>query len=299
VLLTTGTSSVGQGVDTVLSQIVAETLGVSEMDVRCVRGQTDRFGYGRGAFATRQSVVAGSATLRAVEAVRDKALAVAANALEVDVTDLELVDGAVRVVGSPTTSLALGKIAQLLEPVNAERLGMSPGLLADGWFHTEHMTYPYGIHIAMVSIDRGTGRVTIEKYLVGYDVGRALNPRLVEGQLAGGVAQGLGGALLEEFLYSADGQPLATTFMDYLLPTAADMPTEMRLLVTEDAPSPINPLGVKGAGEGGTTAVAAAVASAVDDALQWSSAITHTPIRPDEVRRLLDGLDSRHIETER
>ncbi|MCW2739988.1 MAG: Xanthine dehydrogenase [Blastococcus sp.] len=298
-LLTTGTSSVGQGVDTVLSQIVAETLGVEVTDVRSVRGQTDRFDYGRGAFATRQSVVAGSATLRAVEAVRDKALAVAADALEVDVQDLELVDGAVRVVGSPGTKLELGRIAELLEPVNAERLGMSPGLVADGWFHTDHMTYPYGVHIAVARVDRGTGCAVLERYLVGYDVGRALNPKLVEGQLAGGVAQGIGGALLEEFVYSREGQPLATTFMDYLMPTATDMPADLRFLVTEDAPSPINPLGVKGAGEGGTTAVGAAVASAIDDALQSPGAVTRTPVRPDELRRVLHHLTSSHRETEK
>ena len=283
VLLTTGTSSVGQGVDTVLSQVVAETLGVRIESVRTVRGQTDRFGWGRGAFATRQSVMAGSATLRAAAIVRDKALQVAADVFEIDPSDLEIVDGDVRVIGEPASRIALGAIARMLEPENAERLGKSPGLDGDGWFHSNHMTYPYGVHIAVVCIDRGTGNPVLERYFVGYDVGKALNHRLVEGQIAGGVAQGMGGALLEEFVYGEDGQPQATTFMDYLIPTMAEMP-QLEVLVTEDAPSPLNPLGVKVAGEGGTTAVAAAVASAVDDALQSPGAITRTPIRPDLVR---------------
>ena len=283
VLLTTGTSSVGQGVDTVLSQIAAETLTVALDSVRAVHGQTDKFNYGRGAFATRQSVMAGSATLRASEAVRAKALKVAADELEIDESDLELVDGAVQVVGNADTNLTLGRIAELLEPVNAQRLGLSPGLGSNGWFHSDHMTYPYGMHVAVVCVDPGTGNPRLEKYFVGYDVGKALNMRLVEGQIAGGMAQGLGGALFEEFIYSDDGQPQVTTFMDYLIPTMAEVPT-LGILITEDAPSPLNPLGVKGAGEGGVTAVAAAIASAVDDALQSPGAITSTPIRPDHIR---------------
>jgi carbon-monoxide dehydrogenase large subunit len=161
-----------------------------------------------------------------------------------------------------------------------------PGLSADGWFRTDHMTYPYGLHAALVRLDRGTGQIQIERFIVGYDVGRALNPTLVEGQIAGGVAQGIGGAVYEEFVYTDDGTPTSTTFMDYLIPTLLEVP-DVETLVTEDAPSPINPLGVKGAGEGGTTAVAAAVASAVDDALRIPDAIRSVPIRPALLRRLL------------
>jgi carbon-monoxide dehydrogenase large subunit len=288
VIVTSGTSSVGQGVDTVMAQIVADGLGVALDKVRAVRGQTDRFGYGRGAFATRQSVVAGSAAFRAADEVKKKAIAVAASHLEIDEADLEVVDGQVQVVGNPSITLSLGAIAELLEPVNAERLGLSPGLVADGWFTTEHMTYPYGVHVAVVRIDPETGRPELEKYFVAFDVGRSLNPMLVDGQIAGGVVQGIGGALFEQFTYSADGQPTSTSFMDYLIPTMAEIP-EMEFLVTEDAPSPINPLGVKGAGEGGTTAVAAAIASAVDDALELPGAITQTPIRPDQLKTLLDS----------
>lgn len=296
VLLTTGTSSVGQGVDTVLSQVVGDVLDITVDRIRSVRGQTDRFSYGRGAFAERQSVMAGSATLEAAELVRRKAITVAADALEIDPADLELVDGGVQVVGDAATRMSLGEVAARLEPVNAARLGLSPGLTAEGWFRCDHMTYPYGVHISVVSIDEGTGAPLVEKYFVGYDVGKALNHALVEGQIAGGVAQGLGGALLEEFRYGEDGQPQATTFMDYLMPTIAEMP-DLEVLITEDAPSPLNPLGVKGAGEGGVTAAAACLASAVDDALQAPGFVVSTPIQPHRIRQWI-AAEYTHKETE-
>jgi carbon-monoxide dehydrogenase large subunit len=286
VQLVTGASSVGQGVDTVLAQVIGSHLGVDLADIRVVRGHTEHFDYGRGAFATRLSVMAGSAAFRAGEALRAKAVAVAAHVMEADPADLELVDGAVRVVGDPGASMSLGAIAAFLEPVGAHALGMEPGLSADGWFHTDHMTYPYGIHAAVVSVDAGTGAPTVERYLVGYDVGTALNPTLVEGQIVGGVAQGLGGALLEEFTYTPEGQPQATSFMDYLMPTSHEMPP-VDVLVTEDAPSPLNPLGVKGAGEGGTNAVAATVASAIDDALGRPGTVRSVPVTPAQLRAVL------------
>ncbi|WP_110208202.1 xanthine dehydrogenase family protein molybdopterin-binding subunit [Nocardioides daejeonensis] len=285
-LVTTGASSVGQGVDTVLSQVVGEVLDLDLDRIRTVRGQTEHFNYGRGAFATRQSVMVGNAVLESALAVRAKALRVAAHHLEIDEADLELVRGRVQVVGTPGTGLGLGEIAALLEPHRAKAIGEEPGLTCDGWFHSDHMTYPYGVHVAVVQIDRGTGKPTLERFLVGYDVGKALNHLLVEGQITGGAAQGIGGALYEEFRYAEDGQPQATTFMDYLMPTMAEMP-EFGVLVTEDAPSPLNPLGVKGAGEGGTTATAAAIASAVDDALSRPGSVTQTPIRPDLIRQLI------------
>ena len=281
-----GASSVGQGIDTVLSQVVGGVLGLGEERIRIVRGETDSFDYGGGAFATRLSVMAGSAALRAGEALREKALRVAAAVFEIDERDLELVDGTVRAIGDPGVALSLAEIAQACDPTNARRLGVEPGLTAAGWFHTEHMTYPYGVHVAVVRIDEGTGQVVPERYLVGYDIGKALNPMLVEGQIAGGAVQGIGGALYECFLYSDEGQPLCTTFMDYLLPTMADVPP-IEVLVTEDAPSPLNPLGVKGAGEGGVTAAAAAIASAIDDALQRTACVTAVPVTPNAVRQLL------------
>jgi carbon-monoxide dehydrogenase large subunit len=289
VTISCGASSVGQGVDTVLAQIVAESLQIPHDTIRVVRGRTDQFEYGRGAFATRLAVMAGSAASHAAEALADKARRVAAHHFRVSVEETELTDGSVAVIEDQQKVLTLGQVAQLLEPVRAGEMKEEPGLSADGWFRSDHMTYPYGLHAALVSIDRGTGRLEIERFIVGYDVGRALNPMLVEGQIAGGVAQGIGGAVYEEFLYAEDGTPTSTTFMDYLIPTVLEVP-DVETLVTEDAPSPINPLGVKGAGEGGTTAVAAAIASAVDDALRIPDSITTVPIRPDFLRHLVKSI---------
>jgi carbon-monoxide dehydrogenase large subunit/6-hydroxypseudooxynicotine dehydrogenase subunit gamma len=150
------------------------------------------------------------------------------------------------------------------------------------------MNYPYGVHIAVVRVDRDTGAVAVERYLVAYDVGKAVNPMLVEGQIAGGFAQGLGGALFEEFVYDERGEPLSVTFADYLMPTARETPA-VEILITEDAPSPLNPLGLKGAGEGGANAVGAAIASAIDDAIGVPGAITTLPVTPMRMREILRG----------
>ena len=148
------------------------------------------------------------------------------------------------------------------------------------------MVYPYGVHIATVRVDADTGGVTIERYAIAYDVGRAVNPKLVEGQIAGGLAQGIGGALLEEFLYDDNGEPLCVSFADYLMPTAREIPA-LSILVTEDAPSPLNPLGLKGAGEGGANPVGAAIASAIDDAIGVPSAVTRLPVTPQRLKTLM------------
>jgi carbon-monoxide dehydrogenase large subunit/6-hydroxypseudooxynicotine dehydrogenase subunit gamma len=148
------------------------------------------------------------------------------------------------------------------------------------------MTYPYGVHIAVVSVDRETGTVTTERYLVAYDIGKAVNPMLVKGQLVGGVVQGLGGALLEEFLYDSRGEPLSVGLDNYLLPTTRDVPP-IDVLITEDAPSPTNPLGLKGAGEGGANAVGAAIAAAIDDALGMPGSVTQLPVTPQRLRIIL------------
>ena len=166
------------------------------------------------------------------------------------------------------------------------------GLSAEATFESAHMVYPYGVHIAAVRVDADTGGVTIERYVIAYDVGKAVNPRLVEGQIAGGLAQGIGGALFEEFLYDESGEPLSVTFADYLMPTAREIP-ELSILVTEDAPSPLNPLGLKGAGEGGANAVGAAIASAIDDAIGAPGAVTQLPITPERLRDLIRAQTAR------
>ncbi len=148
------------------------------------------------------------------------------------------------------------------------------------------MTYPYGVHLAQVRIERDICAIVVERFFVGYDIGRAVNPMLVEGQIAGGVAQGIGASLLEEFVYDASGQPLSVTLADYLMPTMAEVPP-IEVAIFEDAPTPLNPLGVKGAGEAGTSAVGAAIAAAVDDALGRPGTVRRLPITPDRLNRLL------------
>ena len=148
------------------------------------------------------------------------------------------------------------------------------------------MNYPYGIHFAVVHIDRDTGGVRVERYFVAYDIGKAVNPMLIDGQIAGGVAQGIGGALFEEFLYDARGEPLCVNFADYVMPTAREIPP-IGVLITEDAPSPLNALGIKGAGEAGANAVGAAIAAAIDDALGRPGAVTELPVTPQRLRRAL------------
>jgi len=173
--------------------------------------------------------------------------------------------------------------------ISITALARHTGTLAcEGVHRSEHMTYPYGVHLAQVRVDRGTGAVMIERFLVAYDIGRAVNPMMIAGQIAGGYAQGVGGALYEEFRYSPDGQPLSVTFADYLVPTACELPN-VEVLLTEDAPSPLNVLGLKGSGEAGVTAVGAALASAIDDAVGVPLAVTELPVTPHRLLSLINA----------
>ena len=286
----TGAASLGQGIETVVAQICADALGVDYQRVRVVHGRTDRIAFGMGAFASRATVMTGEATRRAAVEVRAKALEVAAELMQQDAGALAVSDGKVVCKGADGPSIALGEIAKALEPTSKLLGARSPGLSADGWFFSDHMTYPYGVHIALAKVDRETGGVRIERYLLAYDVGRAVNPMLVQGQLAGGFAQGVGGTLLEEFCYDERGEPLSVNFADYLMPTAREVPP-LDVLITEDAPSPLNPLGLKGAGEGGINAVGAAIAAAIDDALGMPGAITRLPVTPQRLREILKGAE--------
>jgi carbon-monoxide dehydrogenase large subunit/6-hydroxypseudooxynicotine dehydrogenase subunit gamma len=283
----TGGASVGQGFETVIAQVCADILGSDYRKVRVVHGRTDRIEYGIGAHATRATVMTANAAAVAAQNARAKALDMAAQLLQAAPSDLDIVNGAiVRKGDSAGPRLSLGEIAHHLRPVSSTRGNRDPGLIADGWFSVAHMTYPYGVQIAMVNIDAATGAVEIEKMLIAYDIGRAINPMLVEGQLVGGFAQGLGGTLLEEFRYDERGQPLSVTLADYLIPTAREVPP-VDVLLTEDAPTATNPLGIKGAGEGGIAAVGAVLASAIDDALQMPGAVTTLPVTPQTLRSLV------------
>jgi carbon-monoxide dehydrogenase large subunit len=277
----TGAASVGQGVETVVAQICAEYLGVDYRYIRVVHGRTDQISYGAGAFASRVTVMTGNATKIAAENVRRKAIEIASILLQTPEEALTLTNGVISSISNVDgPSVTLAEAARALGPASPLLGGRNPGLSAEGWFHSSHMTYPYGVHLAKVRVDRQTYGVEIEKYAIGYDVGRAVNLMLIDGQIVGGLAQGLGGALFEEFRYDSNGEPQSVTFADYLMPTISEMPKNISVLVTEDSPSPINPLGVKGAGEGGTNAAGATIAAAVDDALGLPGCVTRLPVTP-------------------
>jgi CO/xanthine dehydrogenase Mo-binding subunit len=283
----TGGASLGQGFETVMAQVAADALGVDYKRCRVIHGQTDRIPFGIGAHASRATVMTASATHIAAGNVRKKALEAAGELLQAPPDTLEIVDGEVtRKDGKAGPSISLGKIAQSLAPTSKTLAGRDPGLSADGWFRVEHQVYPYGSQIALVHVDPETCAVTVERYFIAYDIGRAINPALVEGQIVGGYAQGLGGALLEEFTYNERGDPLAVTFADYLLPTVQEAPLP-EVLLRQDYTSPLNPLGIKGAGESGITGVGAAIASAIDDAIGIPGAVTQLPVTPQRLKQIL------------
>ncbi len=274
--IVTGAASVGQGVETVMAQICADTLGATYDRIRVVHGQTDRIGRGLGAFASRVTVMTGEAVRLASVTLHELVCKAAADMMQTDSRDLEIVAGLVSRRDGTGPSMSIGEVAAATE------------LVADATFESRHMNYPYGVHIAVASVARDTGAVTVERYLVAYDVGKAVNPMLVEGQIVGGVAQGIGGALYEEFLYDDRGEPLSVTFADYLMPTAREMP-HVEVIIAEDAPSPLNPMGLKGAGEGGTNAVGAAMAAAIDAALGRPGAVTELPVTPQRLYAVMKG----------
>ena len=288
VVLYSGVNSVGQGIATALSQIVADEMCVSIDDVRVVHGDTAKVPFGNGSNASRCTVMGGSAAVGACRKVKDKLLRLAAAELEIDAGDLEVADGRISVRGAPERSLDFAALARLALPGPALAKGFTPGIAEEDFFATDKRPFPYGVHMVAVEVDRETGMIEILDYLVMEDIGRKVNPMIVEGQMAGGLAQGIGGALLEEFVYDEDGQPQATSFMDYLMPTAMDVPPG-RFISTEDFPSPNNPLGVKGAGEGGITAAGAALANAVSDALGVE--VTRLPLKPAYVLELMDAAE--------
>jgi carbon-monoxide dehydrogenase large subunit/6-hydroxypseudooxynicotine dehydrogenase subunit gamma len=285
-----GGTSLGQGIETVLAQIAADALGADPRAVRVTAGDTAAQPFGAGSWASRSTVVGGSAVHQAALAVRRRAIELAARVLEAAEEDLDLAAGTVSVRGDPAAGLSLADLARAAAPASGYlRDGEPAGLSARRRFEVSHMTYPYGVHAAVVEVDTGTGRVRVLRYLVAYEVGRAINPMLVEGQLRGGVAQGIGGTLLEEFRYDEDGQPQAITFIEYRLPTAAEIPP-VDVLLCQDAPSPGNPLGVMGAGEGGISAVGGAVANAVRDALGLPGSVGQLPLTPARVCALAGSI---------
>ena len=288
VFVATGVGTQGQGHMTAFAQIVADVLGVAPRDVLVRTGDTAAFGWGTGTFASRAAVVAGTAVSLAAEAVREKTRLVAASLLEARPDEIELEGGRVFVRGAPARALPLGEVAGASNPLRfampAEWEG--PGLEATRYFAPPRGTFSNGVHACIVEVDPETGMLRVRRYVVVHDCGRVLNPLILDGQIHGGVAQGLGGTFWEKLVYDAQGQPLATTFMDYLLPTSEEVPPLE--VGHEETPTPLNPLGVKGAGEAGVIPVAAAVAQAVEDALQpFGVHITEMPLSPNRVRQLV------------
>lgn len=280
----TGAASVGQGIETVLAQICADALGTLPENIRVTHGQTDRIEDGMGAFASRATVMAGSAVHLAATELRGRLLEAAGRLLQAAPADLTIEQGRIR-RGEAGPSLGLAEVARELALQSGIRSPQEAVLSADGRFASSHMTYPYGILAVVVRIDSETGGLAIERLWAAYDVGRAVNPMLIEAQIAGGALQGIGGALLEEFLYDPSGQPLAASFADYLMPGLTDAPP-VDVLLTEDAPSPLNPLGVKGAGEGGINAAGAAIAAAIDAALSTPGAVDRLPVTSERLYHL-------------
>ncbi len=260
-----GVSSQGQGLETTVAQIVADGLGVAYEDVEVRIGDTDASLWGFGAFSSRQAVIGGGAARRASLAVRERVLRLAAGLLEANEADLELEEGVVRVAGSPGRSLTLAEIARVAY-LETQRLpeGVEPGLEATSFYDPVRGAFAAGAQVAAVEIDRATGETRIVRWVCVEDAGTIVNPRIVEGQVAGAVAQGIGGALYEHHVYDEDGTLLTGTLADYLLPTSADVPELVLGHLSEPAD---NPLGVRGVGEGGTLGPAAALAGAVEDAL--------------------------------
>jgi carbon-monoxide dehydrogenase large subunit len=285
----TGVASVGQGMETVLAQICAEQLDLSPDLITVRHGDTALIPLGAGAYGSRGTVTGGSALWKAAGQLRQKLLRLAAHRLEVDIGELKLEDGAVFV---PGTDLRLNfrELARAAMPGQPMPEGMTPELDESAYFVVKETAHPHGAHIAVVECDIQLGVIKILKYLMAYDIGLAINPLLVEGQMIGGFAQGLGGALLEELVYSPEAQLLTGSFMDYLLPTSAEMPVEIDTLLLQDSPSPHNPLGTKGAGEAGTVGAGAAIANAVADALSpLGIAVNALPLSPNAIFNLIQA----------
>lgn len=283
-----GCKNHGQSQETTLSQVCADVLGVDPMAVSVRTGDTRGVPYGGGTAASRSAVTAGMAVVGAAQRLREQILAVARHLLGANGADLEIVGGRVFAKGAPDSALTLRDVARACMPGGKGILteGADPGLEAHYYYTPPGVTFASGTHVAVVEVDEETGKVDLLRYIVAHDCGRALNPTIVEGQVHGGVVHGIGNALLEEVLYDAEGQPLTGTFMDYLLPTSMDVPRiEMG---HQECLSTLNPLGVKGCGEGGVASPPGAIAGAIIDALRpLEINITELPVTPERLVRLI------------
>jgi len=287
VSVATGVGTQGQGHFTSFAQIVADQLGVNIEQVQVITGDTDQFHWGTGTFASRGAVVAGNAVNEAAKDVRAKVLSAASEELEASEADLELVGGEVRVRGVPSRTISLGELATRANPLRgAVRPGTEPGLESTNYFGPDRGTTANGVHAMIVEVDPETMLIEIQKFVVVHDCGRVINPLILEGQVHGGVAQGIGNSYFEQLVFDENGQLLTGSFMDYLVPTALDVPPiEVGHVET---PSPLNPMGIKGAGEAGAIPVGPLFAQALEDALQIEGLeLLEIPLTPSRLWELV------------
>jgi aerobic carbon-monoxide dehydrogenase large subunit len=288
ITVSTGAAPMGQGLCTALAQICADAFGVRPQDVTVIAGDTAAAPLGLGGFASRQTVTAGSSVKIAADAVAAKARKLASHMLEAAEEDLEIADGAVRVVGAPQLAVKLGDLARVLKgaPGYPFPKDIEPGLESSATFRVDQLAYSNACHVAEVEVDIETGGVRILRYIAIQDAGRLINPMIVDGQVHGGIAHGIGNAIFEWMGYDDAGQPITTTLADYLLPTAVDVPHLETLY--KQSPSPHNPLGVKGVGEVGVIPAGAAIISAVEDALSpFNVRLMQMPITPAKLVELI------------
>jgi carbon-monoxide dehydrogenase large subunit len=284
------TSSHGQSVETTMAQIIADDLGVAYDDVTVVQGDTQSTPYGPGTGGSRTAVIAGGAAHDAAVAVRDKVLAIAAHMMEAAPEDLQIAEGVIAVRGTPDRSLTMKEVAtQAYTNAHTLPVDTAGGLEATIRFKPKRFpTWSNATHVCVVEIDPDTFIPRILRYIVSEDCGKMINPQVVEGQIFGGVVQGLGGVLYEDFRYDPDGNPQTTTFLDYLLPTTGETP--LIEIGHIESVSTTNPGGFKGMGEGGAIGAHAAVANAVGDALAHLGVnVTSTPLGPEDIFQLVQA----------
>ncbi len=301
VFVTTGAGSQGQGHQTVLAQITAEVLGVDFDDVAVKTGDSRHFKWATGTFASRIGVISGNAVAKAAEKVREKTLTLAAEVLEAAKEDLTIEAGSVHVRGAAQPRVSLKELAVLANPLRvayddaalaasqfAEKqvptleLLDEPGLEASAYFAPARPSYASGCHAAVVAVDPETFQIEVKRYAAVHDCGRVINPTILEGQIRGGVAQGIGGAFYEQIHYDQNGQLVNANFMDYLIPYSTEIPSIE--LGHVETPSPLNPLGLKGAGEAGVMPPAAVIVGAIEDALGFG--IYESPLSPSRLFEL-------------
>ena len=283
VMVYTGSSPHGQGEETTFAQIVAEEFGIPVENVLIMHGDTDSTPEGRGTYGSRTTAVGGAAVFNAVQRLKEKMKTIASHMLEASATDVTLEDGKFSVAGSPQKAVSFADVAATANLSNTLAPGIEPGLETTVFFEPDACVFPFGTHICVVEIDRETGEVHIQRFIAVDDCGRQLNPMIVQGQVHGGIAQGVGQAMIEGVEYGEDGQLLTSTFMDYAMPIASELPYyELDHTVTLTT---VNPLGVKGVGEAGTIGSTPAVAAAVADAL--GVAHVDMPFKPEKIWKLL------------